>query len=124
MSIICNEKTSNTVIAAEDCTVLHLGRESESLFLENKPEHDGVSLCRQVRTKNQTFDEFRSMCRLKKVLPFDFELTSGKPFSFSLSSLSLSLSLSFFLSLSLSFSLSEHILSATEEALERILFLG
>jgi CRP-like cAMP-binding protein len=84
MSIICNEKTSNTVIAAEDCTVLHLGRESFIKFLENNPSMMvflyKVSADR-LRTKNQAFDEFQRLdvVASAKVLPFiDFAQTLEK----------------------------------------------
>ena len=38
MSIICNEPTSNTIIAAEDgCTVLHIPKDEFVKFLDKNP---------------------------------------------------------------------------------------
>ncbi|MDY6285495.1 MAG: cyclic nucleotide-binding domain-containing protein [Hallerella sp.] len=84
MSILCNEKTSNTVIALEDCTVLHLSRESFIKFLEKNPS---IMVCLykiaadRLRVKNQALDEFESLSLLAsaKVLPFiDFAQTLEK----------------------------------------------
>lgn len=84
MSILCNERTSNTVIAAEDCTVLHLSREAFIKFLEKNPS---IMVCLykvaadRLRAKNQALDEFESLSLLAnaKVLPFiDFAQTLEK----------------------------------------------
>jgi CRP-like cAMP-binding protein len=84
MSILCNEKTSNTIVAAEDCTVLHLQRDSFIKFLEKNPS-TMVFLYKvaadRLRAKNQAFDEFESLAVLAsaKVLPFiDFAQTLEK----------------------------------------------
>ena len=84
MSILCNEATSNTVIAAEDCTVLHLSREAFIKFLEKNPS---IVVCLykiaadRLRAKNQALDEFESLSLLAsgRVLPFiDFAQTLEK----------------------------------------------
>ena len=84
MSILCNEKTSNTVAAAEDGTVLHMPRENFVKFLEKNPS-TMVFLYKvaadRLRAKNQAFDEFESLAVLAsaKVLPFiDFAQTLEK----------------------------------------------
>lgn len=84
MSILCNEKTSNTIVASEDCTVLQLPRESFVRFLEKNPS-TMVYLYKvasdRLRAKNQAFDEFESLSLLAsaKVLPFiDFAQTLEK----------------------------------------------
>ncbi|NLO23804.1 MAG: cyclic nucleotide-binding domain-containing protein [Fibrobacter sp.] len=85
MSIICNEPTSNTVIAAEDSsTVLHLPRKVFVDFLEENPNimvYLYKVLADRLRIKNQAFDEFESLGLLAsaKVLPFiDFAQTLEK----------------------------------------------
>lgn len=84
MSIICNERTSNTVVAAEDCTVLHLSRDAFIKFLEKNPS---IMVCLykiaadRLRAKNQALDEFENLSLLAsaKVLPFiDFAQTLEK----------------------------------------------
>ena len=84
MSILCNEMTSNTIVAAEDCTVLHLPREAFIKFLEKNPS---IMVCLykisadRLRAKNQAFDEFENLSLLAsaRVLPFiDFAQTLEK----------------------------------------------
>ncbi len=84
MSILCNERTSNTVMAVEDCTVLHLSRDAFIRFLEKNPS---IMVCLykiaadRLRAKNQALDEFESLSLLAsaKVLPFiDFAQTLEK----------------------------------------------
>lgn len=85
MSILCNELTSNTIVAAEDgCTVLHIPREEFVKFLDKNP-HIMVYLykvvCDSLRAKNKAFDEFERLSLLAsgKVLPFiDFAQTMEK----------------------------------------------
>ncbi len=85
MSILCNEPTSNTVIAAEDgCTVLHIPRDEFVKFLDNNP-NIMVYLYKvaadRLRAKNQAFDEFERLSLLAsaRVLPFiDFAQTMEK----------------------------------------------
>ncbi|HHX15803.1 MAG TPA: cyclic nucleotide-binding domain-containing protein [Fibrobacter sp.] len=85
MSIICNDSTSNTVIAAEDnCTVLHLARNIFVDFLERNPSimvYLYKVIADRLRAKNQAFDEFERLALVasSKVLPFiDFAQTLEK----------------------------------------------
>ncbi|MCQ2107651.1 MAG: cyclic nucleotide-binding domain-containing protein [Fibrobacter sp.] len=85
MSIICNEPTSNTVIAAEDgCTVLHVPRDEFVKFLDKNPNimvYLYKVVADRLRAKNQAFDEFERLSLLAsgKVLPFiDFAQTMEK----------------------------------------------
>lgn len=85
MSIICNEPTSNTVIAAEDgCTVLLIPRDEFVNFLEKNPSimvYLYKVVADRLRAKNQAFDEFERLSLLasSKVLPFiDFAQTMEK----------------------------------------------
>ena len=85
MSIICNEPTSNTVIAAEDgCTVLHVSREEFVKFLDKNPNimvYLYKVVADRLRAKNLAFDEFERLSLLAsaKVLPFiDFAQTLEK----------------------------------------------
>ncbi len=60
MSIICNEPTSNTVIATEDCTVLLLSRPDFIRFISENPSimillYKVIS--DRLRAKNRLFDE-------------------------------------------------------------------
>ena len=84
ISILCNEPINNTVIAAEDCTVLHLPREAFIKFLEKNPS---IVVCLykiaadRLRAKNHALDEFESLSLLAsaRVLPFiDFAQTLEK----------------------------------------------
>lgn len=85
MSILCNEPTSNTVIAAEDgCTVLHIPRDAFVKFLDKNPNvmvYLYKVMADRLRAKNQAFDEFERLSLLAsaKVLPFiDFAQTMEK----------------------------------------------
>lgn len=85
MSIICNEPTSNTVIAAEDgCTVLHIPRDEFVEFLDKNPNimvYLYKVVADRLRAKNKAFDEFERLSLLAsaKVLPFiDFAQTMEK----------------------------------------------
>ena len=85
MSIICNEPTSNTVIAAEDgCTVLIIPRDEFVAFLEKNPSimvYLYKVVADNLRAKNKAFDEFQRLSLLAsgKVLPFiDFAQTMEK----------------------------------------------
>ena len=85
MSIICNEPTSNTVIAAEDgCTVLIIPRDEFVAFLEKNPSimvYLYKVVAGRLRAKNKAIDEFERLSLLAsgKVLPFiDFAQTMEK----------------------------------------------
>lgn len=85
MSIICNEPTSNTVVAAEDgTTVLHVPRDEFVKFLDKNPNimvYLYKVLSDRLRAKNKAFDEFERLSLLAsgKVLPFiDFAQTMEK----------------------------------------------
>lgn len=85
MSILCNEPTSNTIIAAEDgCTVLHIPRAEFVKFLDKNPNvlvYLYKVAADRLRAKNQAFDEFERLSLLAsaKVLPFiDFAQTMEK----------------------------------------------
>ncbi len=85
MSIICNEPTSNTVIAGEDgCTVLLIPREEFVKFLDKNPNimvYLYKVVADRLRAKNKAFDEFERLSLLAsaKVLPFiDFAQTMEK----------------------------------------------
>lgn len=85
MSILCNEPTSNTVIAAEDgCTVLQIPRDEFVKFLDKNPNimvYLYKVVADRLRAKNQAFDEFERLSLLAsaKVLPFiDFAQTLEK----------------------------------------------
>ena len=85
MSIICNEPTSNTVIAGEDgATVLHIPREEFVKFLDKNPNimvYLYKVVADRLRAKNKAFDEFERLSLLAsaKVLPFiDFAQTMEK----------------------------------------------
>ena len=85
MSIICNEPTSNTVIAAEDgCTVLLVPRDEFVKFLDKNPNilvYLYKVVADRLRAKNQAFDDFERLSLLAsgKVLPFiDFAQTMEK----------------------------------------------
>ena len=76
MSIICNEPTSNTVIAAEDgCTVLIIPRDEFVAFLEKNPSimvYLYKVVAGRLRAKNKAIDEFERLSLLAsgRVLPF------------------------------------------------------
>lgn len=85
MSIICNEPTSNTVMAIEDgCTVLLLARDIFIKFLDDNPSvmvYLYKVTADRLRAKNKAFDEFERLSLLAsaKVLPFiDFAQTLEK----------------------------------------------
>jgi CRP-like cAMP-binding protein len=85
MSIICNEPTSNTIIAAEDgCTVLHIPKAEFVKFLDKNPTimvYLYKVVADNLRAKNKAFDEFQRLSLLAsgKVLPFiDFAQTMEK----------------------------------------------
>ena len=85
MSILCNELTSNTIVAAEDgCTVLHIPRAEFVKFLDKNPNIMVFLykvVCDSLRAKNKAFDEFQRLSLLAsgKVLPFiDFAQTMEK----------------------------------------------
>lgn len=85
MSILCNEPTSNTIIAGEDgCTVLHIPRDEFVKFLDKNPNIMVFLykvICDSLRAKNKAFDEFQRLSLLAsgKVLPFiDFAQTMEK----------------------------------------------
>ena len=85
MSILCNEPTCNTVIAAEDgCTVLHIPKAEFVKFLDKNPSivvYLYKVLADRLRAKNEAFDEFERLSLLAsaKVLPFiDFAQTMEK----------------------------------------------
>lgn len=85
MSIICNDLTSNTVVAAEDgCTVLRIPRDEFVKFLDKNPNimvYLYKVMADRLRAKNQAFDEFERLSLLAsaKVLPFiDFAQTLEK----------------------------------------------
>ena len=85
MSILCNEPTSNTIIAAEDgCTVLHIPKAEFVKFLDKNPNIMVFLykvVCDSLRAKNKAFDEFQRLSLLAsgKVLPFiDFAQTMEK----------------------------------------------
>jgi hypothetical protein len=85
MSIICNEPTSNTVIAGEEgATVLHIPREEFVKFLDKNPNimvYLYKVVADRLRAKNKAFDEFERLSLLAsaKVLPFiDFAQTMEK----------------------------------------------
>ena len=60
MSILCNEPTCNTVIAAEDgCTVLHIPKAEFVKFLDKNPSivvYLYKVLADRLRAKNEAFD--------------------------------------------------------------------
>ena len=85
MSILCNEPTSNTIIAAEDgCTVLHIPKAEFVKFLDKNPNIMVFLykvVCDSLRATNKAFDEFQRLSLLAsgKVLPFiDFAQTMEK----------------------------------------------
>ncbi len=84
MSIICNTPHSNTILAAEDCTVLAVSREAFVKFLEENPSvlvYLYKIIADRLRSKNKAFDDFESLSLLasSKVLPFiDFAQTMEK----------------------------------------------
>lgn len=85
MSIICNEPTSNTIMALEDgCTVLMLQRDIFIKFIDENPSvmvYLYKVTADRLRAKNKAFDEFESLSLLAsaKVLPFiDFAQTLEK----------------------------------------------
>lgn len=85
MSIICNELTSNTIVAGEDgCTVLVIPRAEFVKFLDKNPTimvYLYKVVADNLRAKNRAFDEFERLSLLAsgKVLPFiDFAQTMEK----------------------------------------------
>ena len=85
MSILCNEPTSNTVVAAEDgCTVLHIPKAEFVKFLDKNPSvvvYLYKVMANRLRAKNEAIDEFERLSLLAsaKVLPFiDFAQTMEK----------------------------------------------
>lgn len=84
MSLICNTPISNTIAAAEDCTVLLIPREAFIKFLEENPNimvYLYKIIAERLRAKNNAFDDFESLSLLasSKVLPFiDFAQTMEK----------------------------------------------
>lgn len=84
MSILTNEPTSNAVVAAEDCTVLHIPRDEFVKFLDTNPSvvvYLYKVVADRLRAKNEAFDEFERLSLLAsaKVLPFiDFAQTMEK----------------------------------------------
>lgn len=85
MSIICNEPTSNTVIASDDgCTVLMIPSDEFVKFLDKNPNimvYLYKVVADRLRAKNLAFDEFERLSLLasSKVLPFiDFAQTMEK----------------------------------------------
>lgn len=85
MSIICNEPTSNTIMALEDgSTVLLLPRDIFIKFIDENPSvmvYLYKVIADRLRAKNHAFDEFERLSLLAsaKVLPFiDFAQTLEK----------------------------------------------
>ena len=85
MYIICDEPTSNIVIAGEEgATVLHILREEFVKFLDKNPNimvYLYKVVADRLRAKNKAFDEFERLSLLAsaKVLPFiDFAQTMEK----------------------------------------------
>ena len=85
MSIICNEPTSNTVVAGEEgATVLHIPSDEFVKFLDKHPNimvYLYKVVADRLRAKNKAFDEFERLSLLAsaKVLPFiDFAQTLEK----------------------------------------------
>ena len=85
MSILCNEPTSNTIIAAENgCTVLLIPKAEFVKFLDKNPNimvYLYKVVADRLRAKNLAFDEFERLSLLAsaKVLPFiDFAQTLEK----------------------------------------------
>lgn len=85
MSIICNEPTSNTVVAGEEgATVLHIPSDEFVKFLDKNPNimvYLYKVVADRLRAKNKAFDEFERLSLLAsaKVLPFiDFAQTLEK----------------------------------------------
>ncbi|SHI89864.1 cyclic nucleotide-binding domain-containing protein [Fibrobacter sp. UWP2] len=85
MSILCNELTSNTIIADDEgCTVLQIPKAEFVKFLDKNPNimvYLYKVVADNLRVKNQAFDEFQRLSLLAsgKVLPFiDFAQTMEK----------------------------------------------